>query len=109
MRKPGAVFLPLLLGVCCASSGSGVEGTPCPVDWAPSHSIDEATASLRARVQLQMGEQGICLEMIAQDRSNAFVVAGLAQYGMRLFALHQRDGKLAVQDASTREREQTDG
>lgn len=95
-----------MLGMSCVSFGPGIPGTPCPVKWAPSGSIDEAAASLRARMRLRVGDKEIHLELIAEARSGEQVVVALSQYGSRLFAIHQRDMDVTVEGASSRELEQ---
>ena len=95
-----------VLGMSCVSFGPGIPGTPCPVEWTPSGSIDEAAASFRARMRLRVGDEEIHLELITEARSGEQVVVALSQYGSRLFAIHQRDMDVTVVGASSRELEQ---
>ncbi len=106
MRPLAVAPLLALLAVGCASFGPGSPKTSCPVEWAPSGSIGAAAASLRARMRLRVGDEELRLELIAQSRDDELVVVGLAHYGVRLFAIHQRGIEVAVEGASSRELEQ---
>jgi hypothetical protein len=93
----------------CTHFGPGLPGTPCPVAWAPSQSIDPAAAALRARMQMQIRDEQVHLELITEKRPDELVVVGLARYGGRLFALRQRGTEVEVDvgvaGASSRELE----
>jgi hypothetical protein len=80
------------------------------VKWTPIRLIDEATASLRARVHLRLtgGKTGrglageeIRLEIVARSQPDELVVVGLAQYGARLFTVRQRDEGIGSQSVAT--------
>lgn len=106
MRPLAVAPLLALLAVGCASFGPGSPKTSCPVEWAPSGSIGAAAASLRARMRLRVGDEELRLELIAQSRDDELVVVGLAHYGVRLFAIHQRGIEVTVKGASSPELEQ---
>ncbi len=78
----------------------------------PSSSIDPNSAPQRARVRFQIDDRIIRLEIIAQASGQGLVVVGLAQYGARLFAVHQQGVELeiipapAAEGAAVRELEQ---
>jgi hypothetical protein len=91
-----------LAGLGCANFGPGLTGTPCPVAWVSSESIDPEAAALRARMELRIGDEEIHLEIIAENRPNELVV-GLARFGVRLFAIRQRGVEVVVEGASTDE------
>lgn len=106
MRLAVCVLVLAMLGMSCLSFRPGIPGAPCPVEWTPSGSIDEAAASFRARIRLRVGDEEIHLELIAEARSGEQVVVALSQYGSRLFAVHQRDMDVTIVGASSRELEQ---
>jgi hypothetical protein len=97
-----ALFL-VLAGLGCAKLGPGLRGTPCPVAWVPSESIDPAAAGLRARMELHVGDEEIHLEVITEKRPEELVVVALARFGVRLFAVRQRGVEVLVEGASTDE------
>lgn len=92
-----------LTGLGCANLGPGLRGTPCPVAWVPSESIDPAAAALRARMELRIGDEEIHLEVITENRPEELVVVALARFGVRLFAIRQRGVEVLVEGASTDE------
>ena len=78
--------------------------------WTPIRLIDEANASLRARVHLRLtggktgrglAGEGIRMEIVARRQPDELVVVGLAQYGARLFTVRQRDEGVGSQSVVT--------
>jgi len=103
--SPALCFALLLAlsGLGCVKLGPGLRGTPCPVAWVPSESIDPTAAGLRARVELHIGDEEIHLEVITEKRPEELVVVALARFGVRLFSVRQRGVEVFVEDASTDE------
>jgi Protein of unknown function (DUF3261) len=97
-------YVALLPG--CTNFGPGLSGTPCPVAWVPTESMDPTAAALRARMQLRIRDEEIHLELIAETRPEEVVVVALARFGVRLFAVHQRGSDVRVVGASTPDLEQ---
>lgn len=99
-----AILLGSLSG--CAHWRPGLAGTPCPVAWVPSESLDATTLPLRARIELDVGREKVHLELVAQTEANELVVVGLARFGVRLFALRQRGSDVAIETVARPELEQ---
>lgn len=94
------VMLPLASTLACATLSAWPSAPGCPVDPVPSADLPE-NASLRARIQLRVGEQAIALEVVARAGSDELVVVGLAPYGFRLFSVRQRGREFEVDAGSS--------
>ncbi len=88
-----------MLSVGCV--GPGLAGAPCPVALASTESISSEAGTLRVRMQLTIGDETIHLEIVTESRPDELVVVGLAGFGVRLFAVHQRGTEMIVEGAST--------
>jgi hypothetical protein len=84
----------------CANFGPGLRGTPCPVEWMPTESIALDAANLRARVEMRIRSEEVHLEVISERHPEELIVVGLARFGVRLFAVHQRGTEVRVEGAS---------
>ncbi|MBW2377926.1 MAG: DUF3261 domain-containing protein, partial [Deltaproteobacteria bacterium] len=58
---------------------------------------------LRGRMHLSMENGEAHFEVVARRVPEELVVVGIAQYGVRLFAVHQRGREIAVEGAPSRE------
>jgi hypothetical protein len=90
---------PLL--VSCAGSGSWGQRPHCPV--VPVSTTDHLEdVELRARMHFSMNGRKAHFEVIARRVPEELLVVGIAQHGVRLFAVHQRGREIVVGEASSR-------
>lgn len=52
---------------------------------------------LRARMQIEAGEHSLRLESVAEVSEQGVVMLGFTPYGVRLFAVHQRERELSTE------------
>jgi hypothetical protein len=96
----------LILGVSqllvsCAGIGSWVQRSHCPV--VPVSTADHLDdVELRARMHFSMENWEAHFEVVARRVPEELVVVGIAQYGVRLFAAHQRGREIAVEGTPSR-------
>jgi hypothetical protein len=88
--------------VSCAGSGSWGQRPHCPVVLV-STTDHLGDVELRARMHFRMDDREAHFEAIARRVPEELVVVGIAQHGIRLFAVHQRGREIAVEWASSRE------
>ena len=87
--------------VSCAGFGSWVQRLHCPV--VPVSTADHLDdVDLRARMHFSMENWEAHFEVVARRVPEELVVVGIAQYGVRLFAVHQRGREIAVEGAPSR-------
>ena len=98
--RAGAIALPLVSLLACATLLRWRPREGCPVVPVSSSELPE-NADLRARMQIRSGETGIGLEVVAHVESGELVVIGLSPYGVRLFAVHQREREFEVETAGS--------
>lgn len=89
---PGLALL--LAAAGCAGLTETRGGGSCPVVPVASRELP-GPPLLRTRMQIAAGEQSLRLETVAQNSDEGLVVLGFAPYGVRLFAVRQRDRKLS--------------
>jgi hypothetical protein len=88
--------------VSCAGIDSWVQRSHCPV--VPVSTADHLDdVELRARMRFSMENGEAHFEVVARRVAEKLVVVGIAQYGVRLFAVHQRGREIAVEWALSRE------
>jgi len=88
--------------ISCAGTGSWVQRSHCPVvPVSTAGHLDDV--ELRARMHFSMKNGEAHFEVVARRVPEELVVVGIAQYGVRLFAAHQRGREIAVEGASSRE------
>jgi hypothetical protein len=86
----------------CAGSGSWIQRSHCPV--VPVSTADHLDdVELRARMHFSMDNGEAHFEAIARRLPEELVVVGIAQYGVRLFAVHQRGREITVEGTPSRE------
>ena len=88
--------------VSCAGIGSWIQRPHCPVVPVPTGDQLEGV-DLRARVHFSIEDREAHFEVVARGAPEEHVGVGIAQYGVRLFAVHQRGREIAVEGASSRE------
>jgi hypothetical protein len=87
--------------VSCAGGGSWGQHPHCPV--VPVSTTDHlGKVNLRARMHFSMNGRKSDFEVIARRAPDELVVVGIAQHGVRLFAVHQRGREFEVEGASSR-------
>lgn len=57
-------------------------------------------------MQLQIRDRDVHLELIAEPKLDELVVVGLARFGVRLFAVHQRGREVEIAGAASKDLEQ---
>ena len=88
--------------VSCAGMGSWVQRSYCPV--VPVSTADHLDdVKLRSRMHFSMKNREAHFEVVARRVSEELVVVGIAQYGVRLFAVRQRGREIVVEGAPSRE------
>jgi hypothetical protein len=104
IARPSRSLLPAAVAslfVSCAGLGSSIRHPGCPVLPVSSAELPEPLP-LRARMQFAMNGDEAYLEAVAGGTPDALVVVGIAQYGVRLFAVHQRGSEILVEGALSR-------
>jgi len=87
--------------ISCAGSGSWIQRSHCPV--VPVSTADHLDdVELRARVHFSTKSGEAHFEVVARRAPEELVVVGIAQPGVRLFAVHQRGREIAVEGAPSR-------
>ena len=88
--------------VSCAGIGSWGQRSHCPVVLASTaDNLDDV--ELRARMHFSMKNGEAHFEVVARRAPEELVVVGIAQPGVRLFAVHQRGREIVVEGALSRE------
>ena len=106
MIKANRVVETLVLGVSlllvsCAGGGSWGQRPHCPV--VPVSTTDHLEdVELRARMHFSMKGRKAHFEVVARRVPEELVVVGIAQHGVRLFAVHQRGREIVVEGTSSR-------
>jgi hypothetical protein len=97
-----------VLGALAALAASGClappwrpDAGPCPVGVVATDDLPR-DLRLRLRVRLNVGEQQLHFEAVAERNPGGIAVLGLAPYGIRLFALRQRGREVEVESPSRR-------
>lgn len=96
LRQGGAVVVLIVLSWGCGCGHlSDAFGQPhCPVQWVRSEAL-AGHAGLRARMSLHVHDHEVNLEVVARHLPDRLAVVGLTPYGIRLFAVTQREGPAA--------------
>ena len=103
LTRAGALLAASLLLSSCAGVGSRSEPANCPVTPVPT--VELSGVELRARVHFTIGSEEAHLEAIARSTPEELRIVGIAAYGTRLFAVHQRGREIRVEGASSRKSE----
>jgi hypothetical protein len=102
--KPSSIAL-LCFMLSCASVPPWLGGPDCPV--VPVSTMElHATARLRARARITVGNREIGFEVVAFGDSEELVVVGVAPQGIRLFAIRQRERNFDTDASPSREMKQ---
>lgn len=97
VRKVLEPALALLLAAGgCAGLSPAPGGGACPVVPVASSRL-AGPQLLRARVQIEAGEHSLRLESVAEISERGVVMLGFTPYGVRLFAVHQRERELSTE------------
>ncbi len=91
-----------LFFISCTGIGSWIQRPHCPVVPVPTSDLPD-DIELRGRMHLSMENGEAHFEVVARRVPEELVVVGIAQYGVRLFAVHQRGREIAVEGAFSRE------
>jgi hypothetical protein len=107
MMRANAPHRILLLGVSllfvsCTGIGSQIQRSNCLVVPVTTEDLPD-NINLRAHMHFSMQGQEARFEVIARGVPEELVVVGIAQYGVRLFAVHQRGREIALNGAPSRE------
>jgi hypothetical protein len=86
----------------CTGIGSRIHSPRCPVVAVPTGDLPD-DVDLRARMHFTTEGREAHFEVVARLDSEKLVVVGIADYGVRLFAVHQRGREIAVEGAVSRE------
>lgn len=86
-----------LLLSSCAGIGSWVRPPHCPV--APVATAELSDVELRAHMRFTIKSEEAHLEAIARSTQGELRIVGIASYGIRLFAIHQRGQEIRVEGA----------
>lgn len=88
--------------VSCAGIGSWALRSHCPVvPVSTAGHLDDVELRARMHFSTQNGEAHF--EVVARRVPEELVVVGIAQYGVRLFAVHQRGREITVEGAPSRD------
>jgi hypothetical protein len=88
--------------ISCTGIGSWIQHSHCPVvPVSTANHLDGV--ELRARMHFSMESREAHFEVVARRVPEELVVVGIAQYGVRLFAVHQRGREIVVEGALSRE------
>ena len=87
--------------VSCAGVGSSIRHPGCPVVPISSSDLPDPL-QVRTRMKFTMDGEQAHLEAVAGGTPEELVVVGIAQYGVRLFAVHQRGREISVEGALSR-------
>ncbi len=88
-----------LLLSSCAGIGSWVRPPHCPV--APVPTAELSDFELRVRMRFTIKSEEAHLEAIARSKQGELWIVGIAAYGIRLFARHQRGQEIQVEKATS--------
>lgn len=86
-----------LLLSSCAGIGSWVRPPHCPV--APVPTAELSDVELRAHMRFTTKSEEAHFEAIARSTQGELRIVGIASYGIRLFAIHQRGQEIRVEGA----------
>lgn len=88
-----------LLLSSCAGFTSWVRPPHCPV--APVSTAELSDVELRVRMRFTIKSEEAHLEAIARSTEGELWIVGIAAYGIRLFAIHQRGQEIQVEGATS--------
>jgi len=102
-----AIHRALILGVSlliisCTGIDSWIQRPHCPVVPVPTGDLPN-DVDLRAQMHFSIEGREARFEAVARQVSEELVVVGIAKYGVRLFAVHQRGREIEVEGAPSRE------
>jgi hypothetical protein len=109
MMSSNAIHRTLILGVSlliisCTGIDSWIQRPHCPVVPVPTGDLPD-DVDLRAQMYFSIEGREAHFEVVARQVSEELVVVGIAEYGVRLFAVHQRGRDIEVEGAPSRELE----
>jgi hypothetical protein len=90
--------------ISCAGFDSWIQRPHCPVVPVPTGDLPD-DVDLRAQMHFSIEDREVHFEAVARRVPEELVVVGIAEYGVRLFAVHQRGREIEVEGAPSRELE----
>ena len=101
LSRPRLLAAAAALFVSCTGVSWSIRNPSCPVVPISSSDLPDPR-QLRARMQFTMSGDEAYLEAVTGGTPDDLVVVGIAQYGVRLFAVHQRGREISVEGALSR-------
>ena len=92
MMWKAAFFILIYLSTGCTAYPR-LPSENCPVKLIQASDLPQ-DLSFRAQVQIQKGKHQINFEAIAESKSGALTLVGIAPYGTRLFQIQQKEGEI---------------